>query len=77
MLDPIQYEFLFLFTTLADPEPEPKTSRFRLLAAPAPQHWYSIYTNMYIRWWSKLQFPLLSYVTSYFFVVTNNVIVTF
>jgi hypothetical protein len=24
MLDPIQYEFLFLFTTLADPELEPK-----------------------------------------------------
>ncbi len=22
LLDPIQYEFLFLFTTLADPEPE-------------------------------------------------------
>jgi hypothetical protein len=24
MLDPIQYEFRFFFTTLADPEPEPK-----------------------------------------------------
>jgi hypothetical protein len=34
MLDPIQYEFLFLFTTLADPEPEPgagpETSIFQL-----------------------------------------------
>ncbi len=47
MLDPIQYEFLFLFTTLADPELEPKlwyfnsgsSLKFRLLAAPAPQHW--------------------------------------
>jgi hypothetical protein len=44
MLDPIQYEFIFLFTTLADPEPEPKlrycgsgsSQKFRLLAAPAP-----------------------------------------
>jgi hypothetical protein len=44
MLDPIQYEFLFLFTTLADPEPEPKlrysgsSQKFWLLAALAPQH---------------------------------------
>jgi hypothetical protein len=46
MLYPIQYEFLFLFTTLADPELElgagAKTLIFRLqlrlLAAPAPQH---------------------------------------
>jgi hypothetical protein len=44
MLDPIQYEFLFLFTTLADPEPELLYSssnsgqKLRLLAAPAPQH---------------------------------------
>jgi hypothetical protein len=52
MLDPIQYEFLFLFTTLAGLEPGPgagaETSIFRLwlqpkfwfLAAPAPQHWF-------------------------------------
>ncbi len=47
MLDPIQYEFWILFTTLADPEPERKlwysgsSQKFRLLAAPAPapQHW--------------------------------------
>jgi hypothetical protein len=47
MLDSIQYEFLFFFTTYADPEPgagaENSTFRlqFRLLAAPAPapQHW--------------------------------------
>jgi hypothetical protein len=44
MLDPIQYEFLFLFTTLADPEPKLQYSgsgssqKFQLLAAPAPQH---------------------------------------
>ncbi len=30
MLDPIQYEFLFLYTTLADPEPESETSIFWL-----------------------------------------------
>jgi hypothetical protein len=48
MLDPIQYELLFIFTTLTDLEPEPKLrysgsgQKFRLLAAsapaPAPQH---------------------------------------
>jgi hypothetical protein len=43
MLDPIQYEFLFLFTTLADPEPGAgsETSIFRLQLrpkVPAPQH---------------------------------------
>jgi hypothetical protein len=39
MLDPIQYEFLFLFTTLADPEPGAgaETSIFRLQPkVPAP-----------------------------------------
>jgi hypothetical protein len=46
MLDPIQYEFGFFQNTLADLEPEPKlrysgsgsSQKFRLLAAPAPQH---------------------------------------
>jgi hypothetical protein len=44
MLDPIQYEFIFFQNSLADPEPEPKlqysgsSQKFRLLAAPAPQH---------------------------------------
>ncbi len=50
MLDSIQYEFWFLFTTQADPEPEPKLShsgsgssqKFRLLEAPAPQHWKKV-----------------------------------
>jgi hypothetical protein len=45
MLDPIQYEFKFFQNTLADPEPKLRFSgsgssqKFRLLAAPAPQHW--------------------------------------
>ncbi len=45
MLDPIQYEFIFLFTTLADQVPEPKLwysgsgEKFWLLPAPAPQHY--------------------------------------
>jgi hypothetical protein len=44
VLDSIQYEFWFLFTTQADPEPKLRHSgsgssqKFRLLAAPAPQH---------------------------------------
>ncbi len=46
-LDPIQYEFWFLYTTLADPEQEPKLKIYQLqlspkvsglLAAPAPQN---------------------------------------
>ncbi len=41
MLDPNQYKFLFLFTTLVDPEPGAgaETSIFRLWPkVPAPQH---------------------------------------
>jgi hypothetical protein len=64
MLDPIQSEFLFVFTTLANPELEPKLryscsgKKFRLLAA-APQHciyssveWFflQLAQNIYKKW---------------------------
>jgi hypothetical protein len=49
MLDPIQYEFLFLFTTLTDPESGAgaETSIFwlQLLVAPALQHCLPVSTT--------------------------------
>ncbi len=55
LLDPIQYEFLFLCTTLAEPEPKLRCTgsgqKFRLLAAPDPQHWYCTQLDIWISDW--------------------------
>jgi hypothetical protein len=62
MLDSIQYEFWFLFTTQADPEPKfchsgsGSSQKFRLLAAlaPAPQHCSEVVEDASEQWTEQL-----------------------